>query len=227
MRIVEYKKIEKKIKLITGLHIGGNKEDIEIGGLDNPVIKTPINEQPYIPGSSLKGKLRCLLEQTQPLGLDKIIMLDVKEQNDRKRKLHDHIGENTPETCPICRIFGMETKDINEYGKDVGIPRLIVRDAFICSKPDEYIVTEEKWENRIDRCAGKAISPRSIERVVPGIKFKLEMVLKIFDIDEQIEKYCGHPLMDYIEEALKLLELDALGGSGSRGCGKVEILDIA
>jgi len=49
------------VRLLTGLHIGTSKDEVEIGGLDNPVIKTPSGE-PYIPGSSLKGKMRMLME---------------------------------------------------------------------------------------------------------------------------------------------------------------------
>jgi CRISPR-associated protein Csm3 len=59
-------KINTSITLVTGLHIGGNSENVEIGGIDLPVIKLAIKDnQPYIPGSSLKGKMRCLLEQTE------------------------------------------------------------------------------------------------------------------------------------------------------------------
>ena len=54
-----------KIKLLTGLHIGAGGEALKIGGVDSPVITTPVRNKkgavrdlPYIPGSSLKGKLR-------------------------------------------------------------------------------------------------------------------------------------------------------------------------
>ena len=51
-----------KIKVLTGLHIGGSKDKFEIGGVDNPVIRDTFTKYPYIPGSSLKGKMRMLLE---------------------------------------------------------------------------------------------------------------------------------------------------------------------
>ena len=38
--------------------------DMEIGGVDNPVIRNPLNKQPYIPGSSLRGKMRSQLEKS-------------------------------------------------------------------------------------------------------------------------------------------------------------------
>src|SRR5690625_82014 len=60
MKLIATKKIDGIIKVETGLHIGGAKNSLDIGGLDSPVIKTP-NGVPYIPGSSLKGKIRTLL----------------------------------------------------------------------------------------------------------------------------------------------------------------------
>lgn len=216
MRIVEFKEITGTITVITGLHIGGNKDDIEIGGMDNPVIKNPVDNEPYIPGSSLKGKLRCLLELAQPLGLDKIIQL--------QSKLHTHKNGHNAANCPVCRIFGMTTRDLDNYGHEVGPTRLIVRDSFIKSKPDGItLTTEEKYENSIDRLAGKATSPRPLERVVPGVVFNLSMTFRSFDIDKELEDTLGHSLIDYVHEAIKLLHLDALGGCGSRGSGKVEL----
>ena len=65
-KLVKKIKIHTTIELLTGLHIGGSKESVEIGGIDLPVIKIVTkNNQPYIPGSSLKGKMRCLLEQSE------------------------------------------------------------------------------------------------------------------------------------------------------------------
>ena len=51
-----------QIELVSGLHIGSGNAEMHIGGTDNPVIKNPVTNQPYIPGSSLKGKMRSLLE---------------------------------------------------------------------------------------------------------------------------------------------------------------------
>jgi CRISPR-associated protein Csm3 len=47
----------------TGLHIGGGAETLDIGGVDKPVIRDPLSNQPYLPGSSLKGKMRSILER--------------------------------------------------------------------------------------------------------------------------------------------------------------------
>ena len=63
-KLIKKIKITTTIEVKTGLHIGGSSESVEIGGIDNPVIKVATKDsQPYIPGSSIKGKMRCLLEQ--------------------------------------------------------------------------------------------------------------------------------------------------------------------
>ena len=65
MKLVKIKKITGEIKCVTNLHIGGSKDMLGIGMMDNPVIRDPVTDEPYIPGSSLKGKMRSLLEQTR------------------------------------------------------------------------------------------------------------------------------------------------------------------
>lgn len=60
--MIKTHKIEGKILLLSGLHIGGSDAGVKIGGIDTPIIKNPISGLPYIPGSSLKGKIRFLLE---------------------------------------------------------------------------------------------------------------------------------------------------------------------
>src|ERR1700680_1301631 len=54
--------LEGELHCETGLHIGAGKGSLEIGGSDNPVVKDALG-RPYIPGSSLRGKIRSLLEQ--------------------------------------------------------------------------------------------------------------------------------------------------------------------
>jgi len=186
-------KIEGRIKLLTGLHIGGIKESFKIGGLDNPVIKIKIGdkEEPYIPGSSIKGKLRCLLELEEG-----------------KKKLCDC------NNCNICKLFG-------SAGKQKSITRAIFRDAYIINedKNQEKQYTEIKPENTIDRVESKA-NPRFIERVLPGTEFNAEIVLNIFDEDNKTE------LLKTLKRGFELLQENYLGGSGTRGYGKVDVSDI-
>lgn len=213
MQFLRYKKLEGKIKLLSGLHIGGNKDNIEIGGIDNPVVKNHITGLPYIPGSSIKGKMRFFLEWK----LEK--KLDLKNGEPHSCKEQD---------CPICRIFGNTDKD-----KKYGPTRLSVRDCdLILSKEEEeklenneLNILEDKVENRINRLTGSAIDPRHIERVVPGTFFKFELIYKIFEIETD-ENNKDEEFWDEVLNALYYLQEDALGGSGSRGYGKFEFDDL-
>lgn len=205
-KLIGYKVVKGEIKVLTGLHIGGSKDTIEIGGNDNPIIREPISNEPYIPGSSLKGKMRSLLEWK--LG---------EVSTDPKKDVHQWCGSRD---CPICRIFG--TTDDNAM---IGPTRLIVRDAHLSDESRSRItesgeiLTENKYENTINRITARA-NPRPIERVVPGVKFAMELSYRMFDMgngdkpDEQ--------LFDYVIKCLKMIQLDALGGSISRGSGKIE-----
>ncbi len=181
--------INGKIEVKTGLHIGGSKETLEIGGLDNPVIRTK-DGKVYIPGSSLKGKIRSLLEQKEG----------------KSSSSPCECG-----TCDICKIFGPhKSENITEP------VRIIVRDAYA---EGENIKTERKIENIIDRVRGTAISPREIERVPAGTKFDFEIIFNVYKEDDI-------KLINKFVEGMKLLEDDYLGGSGSRGYGKIEFKEI-
>ena len=68
MKLVRIYTITGTIETVTGLHIGAGKDSIEIGGMDNPVIKHPHTGEHYIPGSSLKGKVRSLRSEERRVG---------------------------------------------------------------------------------------------------------------------------------------------------------------
>lgn len=215
MKLLKYKKITGEIEVKTGLHIGGSAERIEIGGNDNPVITNPISGEPYIPGSSLKGKMRSLMEWK--LGK---IMPD--------GKTHECKAESKAVDCPVCRIFGIPVNSRNPFTK-LGPTRLIVRDAEItdeCRKgwmDEGNMFTELKYENSLNRVTAVA-NPRPLERVVAGVRFKLDLVFKVFDIDDGGAK--DEECFKYVKKALKMVEDDALGGAGSRGCGKVSFINL-
>ncbi len=211
IRLLEIKKLTGHIRVITGLHIGAGRESIEIGGMDNPIIKNPVTAEPYIPGSSLKGKLRSILE--------------VATGNvSRDGSTHQCARED----CFICRAFG-NTKD-TQYGPT----RIIMRDAALNKAAtrenlpllDEDFspmdIIEEKYENTINRIEGKALNPRPQERVVPGVIFSLEILYKIFDVDGDGGATDGEHFSQ-IRQGLHLLELDYIGGNGSRGCGQIAL----
>lgn len=192
-------KIETSITLITGLHIGGNSDNVEIGGIDTPVIKLASKDNtPYIPGSSLKGKMRCLLEQVA--GAPQI-GLDAKVNN----------------------LFGITENKANNTNNQPS--KIIVRDAMLSEESKKMLLdcdnldmpyTENKFENVIDRVKGIAQHPRQMERVPAGAVFNAEFIINIWDDDKEEE------LMALFEKGIHLLENDYLGGSGSRGYGQIK-----
>ncbi len=201
--------IDGEIKAETGMHIGGSKAIVEIGGIDNIVIKDPLTGFPIIPGSSLKGKLRSLLELSKG-----------KYGSDGKPHSHDKNG-CSDEKCLICRIFGT-----SNHAKPLGPTRLIVRDAFLShfeldgsGKIHEKerlhdLIFEIKTENYINRLEAKAESPRHFERVSAGAVFQFSMVFGVYvETDPDF--------LTHVVEAMLLLEDSYLGGHGSRGYGKV------
>ena len=187
-------KFSAQIRLETGLHIGGSDAFAAIGAIDSPVIKDPITNLPIIPGSSLKGKMRTLLAKVY----------------------NEKVAEKPSDDSDILsRLFG------NSKDKRVKLGRLIFRDAFL-SNADELdslgvrSYTEVKFENTIDRITAEA-NPRQIERAIRNSTFDFELIYEITDKNEnQVEED-----FKVIRDGLKLLELDYLGGSGSRGYGKV------
>ncbi|HAL65585.1 MAG TPA: type III-A CRISPR-associated RAMP protein Csm3 [Bacteroidales bacterium] len=204
MKLQEKITITGTITTVTGLHIGGSKSTIEIGGIDNVVIKTP-RGVPFIPGSSLKGKLRSLL---------------VKKNSNSTNEHEDPIE--------IQKLFGYpgRNKDEKNQQKEPQISRLIFRDAFLNEEQFNKTFknaslatnfTEEKYENVIERKSGKAQHPRQIERVPAGAVFDFEIIMDIYEGDDKDK------MIKMLEQAFVLLENDYLGGSGTRGYGKVKI----
>lgn len=221
MQYIGYKKIEGTITVITGLHIGGSTVGLEIGGKDNPIIKHPVTKEPYIPGSSLKGKMRSLLE------------LHLGKHNNPSIRGWGKVHTCADSTCPVCVIFGSSADESNN-----GPTRLVVRDAILDDaykkeqkrKDSNWTaldLTESKYENSINRITARA-NPRNFERVVPGAKFSFEMIYRVFkrhnEENKKDTKLLDEQLFDHVLDGLKLIESDALGGAGSRGCGQVKFM---
>jgi len=198
--------IEGEIVLLTGLHIGGSKESGEIGGLDNPVIKT-VEGIPYIPGSSIKGKVRCLLE---------------RKYGAKPKNPGDPCGCGE---CDVCLLFGAHSAD------NKTISRLIIRDSYLDKEHfikevlkdniEDITYTEEKTENIIDRIKGTAQHPRIMERVPAKARFRFLSSISFYENDN-IES-----LIKLFIEGLRLLEDEYLGGSGTRGYGHIRFDNLA
>ena len=214
MKLTNIVEIKAKLVLQTGLHIGAGDSEMHIGGIDNSVIKHPMTQSPYIPGSSLKGKIRTLLEWRS--GAVQSAPLSLKD-----------ISKNPEEVKNILRLFGIsgDTKNSEQEVAEIGVSRLAFWDCALNEaweneiRDDNQLLTEAKSENTIDRITSTAGNPRQTERVPAGAEFDFKLTLRQFEGDKP-------ELLDLVLKGLKLLELDSLGGSGSRGYGKVKFTDL-
>ena len=210
--------ISAKIKTLTGLHIGGSNTGIEIGGVDKTIIRNPLTDQPYIPGSSLRGKMRSQTEKIRGMAQNNPIGQNVRIHSCQTMNEYNADGGR-----PICTVFGVPANDkINEAQPT----RLIVRDALLTDASlQEFAamkvrtLSEFKTEVAIDRITSAA-TPRSIERVPAGAVFgPAEFVFGVYEIAD-------YDRIKTVIEALQLVEDDYLGGAGSRGSGKVQFEGI-
>ncbi|MEW6665747.1 MAG: type III-A CRISPR-associated RAMP protein Csm3 [Thermodesulfobacteriota bacterium] len=213
--------IRGELECLTGLHIGASKENMEIGALDSPVVRDPLTNEPYVPGSSLKGKLRSFLEKATPELLPK------RNGGTARNPIMRHECEDWEPRggnvgalhCPVCRLFG--STGPGEGNRNYPA-RLKVRDLHLTNVKDlaemdtGLLYTEWKFENSIDRVTSAA-NPRNLERVPRGAKFDISIVYDVEDPDTLEED------LKNLRLAVELLHDDALGGHGSRGYGRVKL----
>ncbi|MDD3535998.1 MAG: type III-A CRISPR-associated RAMP protein Csm3 [Candidatus Cloacimonetes bacterium] len=201
------------IVLKSGLHIGGNKDTMQIGGIDSPVIKNPLTKLPYIPGSSLKGKIRFLLEHYLDLVTDGNIPMEKDGNILRTAVIFGHLKHDTYQSKPTRVIFS-DSNVAGIIGENGNI------DTEALQNPDLEL-SEAKTEVSINRLSGtQGGGLRIMERVPAGVVFDLNITLKTYDESADAGD------LDIILKGLKLLANDALGGSGSRGSGKIEFRDL-
>jgi CRISPR-associated protein Csm3 len=210
--------ITATLELVTGLRIGAGDSEMHIGGVDNTVIKHPHTQSPYIPGSSLKGKMRSLLEWRSGA---------VKEEALGWKDFEKASGATQAEVKRILQLFGIsgDAKLGAEQMGALGPTRISFWDCNLIKewenqiREDNFSLTEVKSENRINRISGVAEHPRQTERVPAGAQFDFRLSIKKLAGD-------GDDLMDTVLQGLKLLEMDSVGGSGSRGYGKVKFVNL-
>lgn len=211
--------ITATLELVTGLRIGAGDSEMHIGGVDNTVIKHPHTQSPYIPGSSLKGKMRSLLEwRSGAVKEEALGWTNYQDQKDEAIKA---------EIKRILQLFGIsgDAKLGVEQMSTMGPTRISFWDCNLNPewerqiREDNFSLTEVKSENRINRISGVAEHPRQTERVPAGAQFDFRLSIKKLAGD-------GDELMATVLQGLKLLELDSVGGSGSRGYGKVRFVDL-
>jgi len=205
----------------TGLHIGAGKGSLDLGGADNPVVKDAFG-RPYVPGSSLRGRIRSLLEQASGrVGPEDLVYLSRRRGQEVRIHQSDEPGDE------ICLLFGRNPGRMERVSGDALEPasatpaRLTVYDApldldSITPQMRENLddeLTEVKSENAIDRITAQS-NARTLERVPAGARFRVRFVLDILCAEDR-------ELVATLLEGLRLLEDDALGGGGSRGSGRV------
>src|SRR5512141_51709 len=210
----------------TGLHIGAGKGSLEIGGADNPVVKDAFG-LPYIPGSSLRGRIRSLLENA--LGLTTPAeLVYLSERKGQEVRIHQ---SDRPDD-EICLLFGRNPGRMDRVSGEAldtraATPaRLAIYDAPLVAESStaqlrdilDDEVTEVKSENAIDRITSQA-NPRTLERVPAGARFQVRMVLDVLCEEDKA-------LAARLIEGLRLLEDDALGGGGSRGSGRIRFANL-
>ena len=205
-------RISGEIRLETGLHIGGDEGVIEIGGNDNPIVRDITTGNPYIPGSSLKGKMRYLLEW-------------YTGRVTKDGKVYD--GKNLSkesENDLLLNVFGGTAGGNGRKGPT----RITVKDIFLSVDSEKEVKkmkertgtdTELKTENSINRLDSSA-NPRNLERVPRNLVFDMEINFKVLSIDNKNE------IKKMIKEGLKLVEIEGLGGSVSRGSGQIKFENL-
>ena len=195
--------ISGKIISKTGMHIGGASGFSAIGAIDSPVIRDIQTDEPMIPGSSLKGKMRSLL---------------AKQYTDTTK-----LPVHNSDTDRVRRLFGY-MQDVKFGGKQMAFPaRLQFSDMFLANKDELAEIgvptTEVKFENTINRLTAVA-NPRQIERSVAGSRFGLNLIYNVVDESEMLEDF------ETIGQGMKLLTYDYIGGHGSRGYGRICFSDL-
>ncbi len=202
--------ITGKIVCETGMHIGGSNEAIEIGGSDNVIIRDSVSDLPFIPGSSIKGKLRTLLE--------------LNDKESAKSVIDNKGGPSKYGKASV--LFGTSSNEGDSTSTKIQISRVIIRDSFptedtldLWKESDEVIRGSEiKYENTINRITSAA-TPRNIERIPKGSSFDLEIIVSLYDEDNK-------EIISTLLESMKLLEDNYLGGSGTRGFGNIKFEDL-
>lgn len=186
------------IEAVTPLHIGSGKPELELGEVDMPIIKDA-NNQPYIPGSSLKGRTRSEAERLlRKEGAWVCSPPDTRNMCGSRKN-------NPEEFCLCCKVFGTA-------GNISVASKTRFRDAYPTKKVETLL---QRTGTAIDRETGTVSRGAlySIEAIPAGTVFDFEIVAENLT-DDELKLLCA---------SMKSVEHSALGGSSSRGFGKVKI----
>lgn len=200
--------ITSTLETKTGMHIGGTTEFAAIGAIDSPVIRDTLTRLPMIPGSTLKGKMRTLLSRQYS---DKYMPVDFKN-----------------DSVIVKRLFG-DADDMKYRNSRLQFIDSVMYNADEIAQRGLSRPTEVKFENTIKRLTAEA-NPRQIERVIPGCKFKISIIYNIIsEADVNSKELAAEIEEDFkaLRMGFELIEYDYIGGSGTRGYGKVKFSDTS
>lgn len=223
-------RIEIELTTLSNLFIGDTPSSFEIGGIDQ-YTKTDFYNKPLIPASSLKGMLRRIISDMESDSAAKEIaqaykdyFKDLEEKNkenfdkvaekiesERKKGIKDRF-ERTIREASAEYLFGVQ--GFNDA------PKLIFNDLVVKEGQKERELFSVDSKNRIDveedRISAK---PRTYKTVRPGVVFTGDIMLYRMERlgIKGIREFVGKSLLEFNSGIYRL------GGSGSRGYGRVRI----
>lgn len=217
LRLKSTHRIEAVVRSVSGLRIGAQDTRLEIGTTDNTVLRNPLSGQPFIPGSSLKGKLRS--EWERRLG---------KTSHDGKEPCNCAGAD-----CFVCRLFGPHKKPNHTLGPT----RVRVRDGIAVEQVDDAwvearspVTTYAKPENMIQRNVGVAGSPRDVEVVAAGTCWRLRIDFDVLRLDDAFQNAAlgdlrgKAALQEAMLKALAFVIRTGIGAGLSKGYGELELV---
>jgi len=191
--------LKGNLTLKTPLHIGSPKTEIDITQVDLPILRDT-QEQPYIPGSSLKGKVRTEAERiARKEGHPVCTPPDTTA-------MCGSLKNSPNDLCICCRIFGTAGNNVSVASK------VRFRDAYPREKIDKALV---RAGIAMDRATGSVARGAlyNIEAIPPGASFGFEVVGENLSPEER----------KLLKAALSSFVDSGLGGSASRGMGKIDL----
>lgn len=216
MNIQKILRFNGTMTIKSDLHIGAGSDGDKIGGSDNPIIKK-FNGEAFIPGSSLKGAMRCIEEKKAKYRTDDI---DPRTRKPLDTGIPCRCGKLN---CVSCTMFGAHMNTAPECGE----PRLIIRDLNINEEYKNNLINcgyniadtvTCRVSTMIDRRTGTASTGtlRNMEVVSVGTKFDVELLLKVTNKDNE------NSLVNNLKMLIKQVEAIGIGSKVTSGCGEIQ-----
>lgn len=212
-RLKDIFRLRARLHLVSSLNIGTGPGELLVGSVDSSTLRNPITSLPYIPGSTLKGRMRGLLESVAAVPTRFSTQRNAPGTN--QNPVHESIEA----------LFGPSPKSLASRRFTVGgSTRLSFWD---CPVNQEWSseqqaagvdILERRTELEIDRGTGQTIGrPRLTECVAAGAIFDFNATLSVFEDEE---------LLPLVLDGLKLLEWEGIGSGTSRGRGRLHFEDL-